>query len=168
VLRLFYRCGSEFEWRVTAYSEPEAFYDGQKFCVYRHVWDVDVWRDNHLLNFCTNIYRRYTEYTDELQMKNCRLPFAGCRSQVGWWKKISWIGLSESESESESYVTTDGQSASLSWNKAPIWGLRGDFYYCRIIAGLLKWGALSDERTGLSFTIAAGFRQRSHSRVRVP
>jgi hypothetical protein len=26
----------------------------------------------------------------------------------------------------ESYVTTDGQSASLSWNKAPIWGLRPD------------------------------------------
>jgi hypothetical protein len=26
-------------------------------------------------------------------------------------------------SESESYVTTDGQSASLSWNKPPIWGL---------------------------------------------
>jgi hypothetical protein len=30
------------------------------------------------------------------------------------------------------------------------------------------WGALSDERTGLSFTIAASPRQRSHSRVRVP
>jgi hypothetical protein len=30
------------------------------------------------------------------------------------------------------------------------------------------WGALSDERTGLSFTIAAGSRQSSHSRVRVP
>jgi hypothetical protein len=30
------------------------------------------------------------------------------------------------------------------------------------------WGALSDERTGLSFTIAAGPSQRSHSRVRVP
>jgi hypothetical protein len=29
------------------------------------------------------------------------------------------------------------------------------------------WGALSDERTGLSFTIAAGPRQRSHFRVRV-
>jgi hypothetical protein len=26
------------------------------------------------------------------------------------------------------------------------------------------WGALSDERTGLSFTTAAGLRQRSHSR----
>jgi hypothetical protein len=30
------------------------------------------------------------------------------------------------------------------------------------------WGALSDERTGLPFTIAAGPRQRSHSWVRVP
>jgi hypothetical protein len=30
------------------------------------------------------------------------------------------------------------------------------------------WGTFSDERTGLSFTIAAGPRQRNHSRVRVP
>jgi hypothetical protein len=30
------------------------------------------------------------------------------------------------------------------------------------------WDALSDERTGLSFTTAAGPRQSSHSRVRVP
>jgi hypothetical protein len=30
------------------------------------------------------------------------------------------------------------------------------------------WGALSDDRTGLSFTISSGSRQRSHSRVRVP
>jgi hypothetical protein len=34
-------------------------------------------------------------------------------------------------SDSESYITTDGQSASLSWNKAPIWGLRPDFYTVR-------------------------------------
>jgi hypothetical protein len=27
------------------------------------------------------------------------------------------------ESESESYITTDSQSASLYWNKAPIWDL---------------------------------------------
>jgi hypothetical protein len=70
--------------------------------------------------------------------------------------------------ESESYVRTDGQSASLSWNKAPIWGLGPDFYYCQTVAGLLMWSALSEERTGLSITIAAGPRQRSHSRVRVP
>jgi hypothetical protein len=30
------------------------------------------------------------------------------------------------------------------------------------------WGALSDGRTSLSFTIAAGHRKRSHFRVRVP
>jgi hypothetical protein len=35
-------------------------------------------------------------------------------------------------------------------------------------ASLLMWCALSDERTGLSFTVAAGPRQRSHSRTRVP
>jgi hypothetical protein len=69
-------------------------------------------------------------------------------------------------SESESYVTADGQSASLSWNKAPIRGLRPDFYYRRTVAGLFRWGALSDERTGLSFTIPAGPSQSSHSRVR--
>jgi hypothetical protein len=58
---------------------------------------------------------------------------------------------------------TDGQSASLSWNKACIWGLRPDLYYCQTDAG-----PLSDERTGLSFKFAAGPRQRSHSRVRIP
>jgi hypothetical protein len=36
----------------------------------------------------------------------------------------------------QSYVTTDGQSANLSWNKAPIWGLRPDLYYCQTVAGL--------------------------------
>jgi hypothetical protein len=70
--------------------------------------------------------------------------------------------------ESESYVTTDSQPASLSWNKAPIWGLRPDFNCCLTVACLLILGALSDERTGLSFTIATGPRQRSHSRVQVP
>jgi hypothetical protein len=37
---------------------------------------------------------------------------------------------SHSTSQSQSYVTTDGQSASVSWNKTPICGLRPDFYYC--------------------------------------
>jgi hypothetical protein len=55
--------------------------------------------------------------------------------------------------QSQSHVTTDGQSASLSWNKAPIWGLRPDFQYCQMIAGLLIWDTLSDKRTGLFFTM---------------
>jgi hypothetical protein len=46
--------------------------------------------------------------------------------------------------QSQSYITTDGQPASLSWNKAPSWGLRPDLDYCLTVAGLLMWGALSD------------------------
>jgi hypothetical protein len=61
---------------------------------------------------------------------------------------IKW---NQSQSQSQSYVNTDGQSASLSWNKEPIWGLRSDIYYCLTVTGFLMWGALSDERTGLSF-----------------
>jgi hypothetical protein len=41
---------------------------------------------------------------------------------------------------------TDGQSASLSWNKALIWSLRPDFYFCQSVADLLMWGALSNEK----------------------
>jgi hypothetical protein len=48
---------------------------------------------------------------------------------------------------------TDGQSASLSWCQAPIWVLRPDSFFSLTLAGLSMWGALSDERTGLSFTM---------------
>jgi hypothetical protein len=65
------------------------------------------------------------------------------------------ILILSANSQVESYVTTDGQLASLSWRKAPVCGLRPDFDYCRTVAGLLMWSALSDERTGLSFTVAA-------------
>jgi hypothetical protein len=74
----------------------------------------------------------------------------------------------QTEWKSESYIKNDGQSVSLTWNKAPIWGLWLDFYYCQIVAGLLMWGALSDGRMGLPSTIATGPHQRSHFRERVP
>jgi hypothetical protein len=40
--------------------------------------------------------------------------------------------------------------------------------FCFGTAGLLMWGIVSDERTDLSYRIAADPRQRSHSRIRVP
>jgi hypothetical protein len=57
-----------------------------------------------------------------------------------------------------------------------IWHPRRDFIYCQIIACLLMWGALSDERTGLSTTgqvchlqpLLVLASRRSHSRVWVP
>jgi hypothetical protein len=69
-------------------------------------------------------------------------------------------------SQSRSYITTDGQSASLSWNKTPIWGLR-HLYYCQTVAVFFLWGALSDVKTDLSLNFAAGPRQRSHFGVRI-
>jgi hypothetical protein len=96
---------------------------------------------------------------------SCALIHCQVSSSSAFCRILIW---SELTAESEFYVTTDGQPASLSWNKAPIRGLRPNFYYCQTVAGLFMLGALSDERTGLSFTIAAGPTQRSHSRVRVP
>jgi hypothetical protein len=66
------------------------------------------------------------------------------------------------------YVTTDGQSDSVSCFEAPTCGPRSDFVYCQTDEGFLMWGALSDDRTGLSFTIVAYPRKRSHSQVQVP
>jgi hypothetical protein len=44
-------------------------------------------------------------------------------------------------------------SLPVSWCQAIIWGQKSYSYYCHIVSGLL-WGALSDDRTGLSFIIA--------------
>jgi hypothetical protein len=46
-------------------------------------------------------------------------------------------------------------------------GAYDQIFISQTAAGLLTWGALSD-KMGLSFTIAAGLRQHSNSRVRVP
>jgi hypothetical protein len=50
----------------------------------------------------------------------------------------------------------------------PGWGSWPDVSSCLKVTVLSMWGALSDERSGLSFTIPAGPRQRSHFLVRVP
>jgi hypothetical protein len=49
--------------------------------------------------------------------------------------------------------------------KHPSGAPRPDFYYCQTVVGLLMWGALSDMRMGLLFTISAAPRQRNHSSV---
>jgi hypothetical protein len=89
-----------------------------------------------------------------------------CISRFQVTASISGNSSASALTESESYVTTDGQSASLSWYKAPIRGLRPDFFFrteygIRLtVTFLIPWGALSDERMGLSFVCAAGPCQR--------
>jgi hypothetical protein len=54
------------------------------------------------------------------------------------------------------------------WKKRPSEAYDQILITVKTVAGLLMWGTLSDERTGMSFTISAGPRQRSQFRVRVP
>jgi hypothetical protein len=61
--------------------------------------------------------------------------------------------------QSQGHIATDDKPVSKFWP---------DIYYCLTVTILFLWGALSDERRGLSFIIAAGPRQRRHSQVRVP
>jgi hypothetical protein len=62
------------------------------------------------------------------------------RVQVPWDLRTYFTVSDLSVSESEFYVMTEGQSASLSWNKAPIWGLRPDLDYSQDSYGFVDVG----------------------------
>jgi hypothetical protein len=64
--------------------------------------------------------------------------------------------------QNQSHNVTDGQSVCKSWCRAKC------IYYCLTVTVLFFWGALFDDRTGLSFVYVAGPCQRSLSWVRVP
>jgi hypothetical protein len=74
--------------------------------------------------------------------------------------------LSVKWSQSQSHIATDGKSVSLVVELHL--GLMTRYLLHFDSYGLVFVGALSDERTGLSFVYSAGPRQRSLSRVRVP
>jgi hypothetical protein len=84
------------------------------------------------------------------------LLMANSWPQLSMTHSLDWLKTqSQSQSQSPSYYTTGGLlPISSSWWQTP-WD---SIYNC----------ILSDEKMGLSFTIAAGSRQRSHSQVRVP
>jgi hypothetical protein len=94
-------------------------------------------------------------------------PLLSCLGAGVWcllsslgWLLTDWPTVRNS-SQSRSHIATDGQSVSKSWCRAPV-------FITLTVTVLFSWGALSDERTSLSFAYAAGPCQRSHSRVRVP
>jgi hypothetical protein len=71
-------------------------------------------------------------------------PLTTRRATVEVFQPTStWLALGSG------YFATDGQSASLSWYRAPIWGSGPDFYYYRTFAVFMLRVALPDERTGL-------------------
>jgi hypothetical protein len=76
------------------------------------------------------------------------LPLLGYNSRI--LTAISDLRLTSKST----VVTTDGQFASLSCCHVPIWGPRPDFYCCHL--WVCWYGRPTDERKGLSFTVAAG------------
>jgi hypothetical protein len=75
------------------------------------------------------------------------------------------------QSQSQSHIATDGQSISqsVSLGIEPYLVLMTRYsFYCLRVTVLFSWGALSDEKMGLSFVHATGSCQRSPSWVRVP
>jgi hypothetical protein len=122
--------------------------------MYCHVYVFSVTNNNGFWIWCFGLLALLYNYTRILQLTNndcLRLaPFLpGSRAlSLPLWRMtnkeflltpctaLNDVCLSnQSWSQSQSYVTTDGQSASLSWNKAPIWGLRQDLHYCMAVAG---------------------------------
>jgi hypothetical protein len=80
------------------------------------------------------------------------------RSLINHWKIYVGIITAISQSKLCYDRRSVGQSVLVSSMHL---GPKARFYYCQTVAGLLMWGALSDERKGLSFTIASDPRQRS-------
>jgi hypothetical protein len=91
----------------------------------------------------------------------------GCRGSLR--TAFTRASQSQSQSQSQSHIATDCQSISKSWCRAPS-GAHDHIciYYSLTVTVLFFWGALFDERTGLSFIYATGPRQHSRSRVRAP
>jgi hypothetical protein len=81
---------------------------------------------------------------------------------------LSFLRLSTQEIQSQSHIATGDQSVSKSWYRAPSWGPWPDIYCSSTVTVLFLFGALSDERMGLSFIYTAGPCQRSVSWVLVP
>jgi hypothetical protein len=102
-------------------------------------------------------------------MKSSCLESKKCHdSEPSAYNPVGWNSFSVNPFRHESKLRYDrrsvGQSVVVSSTHL---GPKTRFFLLSV-CGLLMWGTHSDERTGLSFTIAVGPRQRSYSWVLVP
>jgi hypothetical protein len=95
-----------------------------KTLLFRSVWNTRILLINKLsidvLFFCSLSAISY------IHKKYKAIPVTGRGGPQGCER--SRLPHFLSQNQTKSYVTTDGQSANLSWYQAPIWGLRPDFY----------------------------------------
>jgi hypothetical protein len=95
---------------------------------------------------------------------NHMLSFHRLASNSSSATNLPWLSQSQSQSQSQSYIATDSHSVSKSCCRAPCGAYNQTIICCLTVTVLFLWGALSDERTGLSFVYTAGSCQRSLSR----
>jgi hypothetical protein len=91
-------------------------------------------------------------------------PQTVCSFFVASWDSQGYSGgirTSLHTPQSQSHIAIDGQSIRKSWGQAPSGAYDQIFVTLWQLRSLFFWGALSDERMGLSFVYAAGPRQRS-------
>jgi hypothetical protein len=126
-----------------------------------------IWLLEILDNFTRRNYSSFVHFQDWCVWHNCNTLKVNTSTHELPWTTSSWRILEFSLRVS--VLCYDQRSVGQS---VFVWsthlGHTTRFYYCQRVAGLLMWGTLSEERTGLPFTIAAGPRQRSHSSVWVP
>jgi hypothetical protein len=125
-------------------------------CTTLHIKSSNDTLSHHRLISCTLLY------SSSLLLACCTLPACCCTPPAYHYTPAA------STCSFKVKVTlrlTVSQSVSL--DVEPICGSWPDIYYFLTVTVLFLWGALSDERTDLSFVYAAGARQRSLSRVRV-
>jgi hypothetical protein len=102
--------------------------------------------DSHTLQFTTVRTKssQSTVLTGHCLAKALQLLCSAASAPAGWLLSHTWQFKSKSHYDRRSV----GQSVLVS---SPIWGPWLDFCYCQTFAVLSLRGAISDERTGLSF-----------------
>jgi hypothetical protein len=99
-------------------------------------------------------------------MKRSASPFK--RPLVSPEEEVGWVSAMVSDMLSLSLILRPTVSRPVCLGTKHLYGAYGQIFLLSDSCGFIDVGAISGERTGLSFTNVSGPRQRSHSRVRDP
>jgi hypothetical protein len=140
---------TRIDWNLGDYWLSSTLTSGDTW-VYCHV--TGFWVTNKAgLGFDVRIYT--TGYKIHKSLTHCHLLPTG--HSTGTVLTSKWtVSPSPSPSPSPSHIVTDGQSVCLSWCRAPAGAhdqIFSFFFSYMKVAVLFIWGALSEERSGLSF-----------------
>jgi hypothetical protein len=132
----------------------------------RQLWQQNTWWWPNAAETC-RIIKKQTNKKLKVALKTAYFSvyeplFLDCRGLASFWYSLFRVRVTV-----QSYITTGGPPISSSWRQAH-WDSRPVIFFQLKTCSYRPYVTFSDGRMGLSFTIAAGPRQRSHSQVLVP